>query len=104
MESTNKIIFLAAIADAFRDEEDRELGAFGKIEIPEDGNMTQILTDLFYAFKLFYNQISGADAPQSRLAIPGGLSVADSRGRSSIRVRQIPFRPFLHHLLWSRCA
>lgn len=62
MESTNKIIFLAAIADAFRDEEDRELGAFGKIEIPEDGNMTQILTDLFYAFKLFYNQISGADA------------------------------------------
>lgn len=78
MESTNKIIFLAAIADAFRDEEDRELGAFGKIEIPEDGNMTQILTDLFYAFKLFYNQISGADAdPLEFISVLTRLVVQD---------------------------
>lgn len=55
----NKIIFLTAISDAFRDEEDRELNAAGKIDIPEDGNATPILTDLFYAFKAFYTQISG---------------------------------------------
>lgn len=55
----NKIIFLAAISDAFKDEEDRELNAVGKIDIPEDGNATPILTDLFYAFKIFYTQISG---------------------------------------------
>ena len=55
----NKIIFLAAISDAFKDEEDRELNAVGKIDIPEDGNATPILTDLFYAFKAFYTQISG---------------------------------------------
>lgn len=58
----NKIIFLTAISDAFRDEEDRELNAVGKIDIPEDGNATPILTDLFYAFKAFYThytQMSG---------------------------------------------
>lgn len=55
----NKIIFLTAISDAFRNEEDRELNAAGKIDIPEDGNATPILTDLFYAFKIFYTQISG---------------------------------------------
>lgn len=55
----NKIIFLTAISDVFRDEEDRELKAVGKIDIPEDGNATPILTDLFYAFKAFYTQISG---------------------------------------------
>lgn len=55
----NKIIFLTAISDAFRDEEDRELNAVGKIDIPDDGNATPILTDLFYAFKAFYTQISG---------------------------------------------
>ena len=55
----NKIIFLTAIADAFRGEEDRELNAAGKIDIPEDGNATPILTDLFYAFKAFYTQMSG---------------------------------------------
>lgn len=55
----NKIIFLTAISDAFRDEEDRELNAAGKIDIPEDGNATPILTDLFYAFKIFYTQMSG---------------------------------------------
>ena len=55
----NKIIFLTAIADAFRGEEDRDLNAAGKIDIPEDGNATPILTDLFYAFKAFYTQMSG---------------------------------------------
>lgn len=55
----NKIIFLTAISDAFRDEEDRELNAVGKIDIPESGDATSILTDLFYAFKAFYTQISG---------------------------------------------
>ena len=55
----NKIIFLTAISDAFRDEEDRELNAVGKIDIPEDGNATPILTDLFYAFKAFYTQMFG---------------------------------------------
>ena len=55
----NKIIFLTAISDAFRDEEDRELNAVGKIDIPEDGNATPILTDLFYAFKIFHTQMSG---------------------------------------------
>lgn len=54
----NKIIFLTAISDAFRNEEDRELNAAEKIDIPEDGNATPILTDLFYAFKVFYTQIS----------------------------------------------
>ena len=54
----NKIIFLTAISDAFRDEEDRELNAVGKIDIPDDGNATPILTDLFYAFKAFYTQLS----------------------------------------------
>ncbi|WP_337675434.1 hypothetical protein [Huintestinicola sp.] len=54
-----KIIFLTAISDAFRDEEDRELNAVGKIDIPEDGNATPIFTDLFYAFKIFYTQMSG---------------------------------------------
>ena len=57
----NKIIFLTAISDAFRDEEDRELNAVGKIDIPDDGNATPILTDLFYAFKAFYAQISGGN-------------------------------------------
>lgn len=55
----NKIIFLTAISDAFRDEEDRELNAVGKIDIPEDGNAIPILTDLFYAFMVFYTQMSG---------------------------------------------
>lgn len=55
----NKIIFLTAISDAFRDEEDRELNADGKIDIPEDGDATPILTDMFYAFKAFYTQMSG---------------------------------------------
>ena len=55
----NKIIFLTAISDAFRDEEDRELNAVGKIDIPESGDATPILTDLFYAFKAFYTQLSG---------------------------------------------
>ena len=55
----NKIIFLTAISDAFRNEEDRELNAVGKINIPEGGDATSILTDLFYAFKAFYTQISG---------------------------------------------
>ena len=55
----NKIIFLTAISDAFRDEEDRELNVAGKIDIPEDGNAIPILTDLFYAFKIFYTQMSG---------------------------------------------
>ena len=30
----NKLIFLTAISDAFRDDEDRELDNIGKIEIP----------------------------------------------------------------------
>lgn len=55
----NKIIFLTAISDAFKDEEDREINAVGKIDIPEDGNATPILTDLFYAFKAFYTLMSG---------------------------------------------
>ena len=55
----NKIIFLTVISDAFKDEEDRELNADGKLDIPEDGNATPILTDMFYAFKAFYTQMSG---------------------------------------------
>lgn len=51
----NKMIFFTAIEDAFRDDEDRELDVLGKIEIPEDGNFTNIMTDLFYSVQAFFN-------------------------------------------------
>lgn len=58
----NKLIFLTAISDAFRDDEERELDNIGKIEIPEDGNLTKVMTELFYAVQTFYNLTTESEA------------------------------------------
>ena len=60
----NKLIFLTAISDVFRDDEDRELNSVGKVEMPEDGDLTNVITDLFFAFQTFFNMITnhGADS------------------------------------------
>lgn len=58
----NKLIFMIAISDAFRDDEDRELDNVGKIEIPEDGDFTKVMTELFYAVQAFYNMTTESEA------------------------------------------
>lgn len=58
----NKLIFLTAISDAFRDDEDRELDSIGRIEMPEDGDFAKVMTDLFYAVQTFFNMMTESEA------------------------------------------
>lgn len=57
----NKLIFLTAISDVFRDDEDRELDSVGRIEMPEDGDLTKVMTDLFYAVQTFFNMTTESE-------------------------------------------
>lgn len=52
---------LAALLDAYRDEEKRELGAFGKLDLAED--VTEDFTAMLLAFKVVFDRIcdDGAD-------------------------------------------
>lgn len=58
----NKLIFLTAISDAFRDDENRELDSIGRIEMPEDGDFAKVMTDLFYAVQTFFNMMTESEA------------------------------------------
>ena len=48
-EVQNKLCFITALSDCFRDPEDRELDAFDKIEINNGGNANELILDMFKA-------------------------------------------------------
>lgn len=78
----NTLVFFAAIMDAFRDEDDRELNAVGTVEIPENGDLTKTITDLFYAFRAVYNNLTDAKAdPLDFISILTRLVFQDSRSK-----------------------
>lgn len=49
--------FLVAITDVFRDREDRELEAYGKLEVPDD--LTGVVTAMLLAMRLFVRETTG---------------------------------------------
>ncbi len=51
--------FLTALSDAYQDEENRQLEAFGKMEFSEDA--TEDFTAMLLAMKAIFDQISGSD-------------------------------------------
>jgi hypothetical protein len=51
---------LAALLDAYRDEEHRELGAFGKLDLSDD--VTEDFTAMLLAFKVVFDRVCDADA------------------------------------------
>lgn len=51
--------FLTALSDVYRDEENRELEAFGKMEFSED--VTEDFTAMLIAMKLVFERIAGRD-------------------------------------------
>lgn len=52
--------FLTAISDVYKDEENRELEAFSKLELTTD-DMTDDITAMLVAFQFFVQQITGYD-------------------------------------------
>ena len=53
------VYFVAALADVYRDEEDRELGAFSPIEFGDD--VTDDFTAMLIAMKVTFEGITGID-------------------------------------------
>ncbi len=51
--------FLTALSDVYRDEENRELEALGKMEFSED--MAEDFTAMLLAMKIIFDRISGSD-------------------------------------------
>lgn len=51
-----QITFIAALTDAFKDEDDRELNCFPKVKT-ENGN--DLILAMFYAFHLVFNEYTG---------------------------------------------
>ncbi len=51
--------FLTALSDAYQDEENRQLEAFGKMEFSEDA--TEDFTAMLLAMKNIYDRVSGSD-------------------------------------------
>lgn len=53
------LCFLTALADVYRDKENRELGAFSKMEFTDD--ITEDFTALLVAMKVFFDRLAGDD-------------------------------------------
>ena len=53
------LCFLAALADVYRDEDDRELGAFSKLEVSDD--FTEDFTAMLLAMNLVCERLTGYD-------------------------------------------
>ena len=51
------LCFLTALSDVYRDEENRELEAFGKMEFSDD--LTEDFTAMLLAFKFVFDRICG---------------------------------------------
>lgn len=51
--------FVAALADVYRDEDDRELYAFEKMEMSED--ITEDFTAMLVAMSILFDRVSGFD-------------------------------------------
>ena len=51
--------FMAALADVYRDEDDRELYAFSKMEMSE--NVTEDFTAMLVAMSILFDRVSGFD-------------------------------------------
>ena len=51
--------FMAALADVYRDEDDRELYAFSKMEMSED--ITEDFTAMLVAMSILFDRVSGFD-------------------------------------------
>lgn len=51
------ITFISAITDVYRDEENRELEAFSKMDLSED--VTEDFTAMLVAMKVFFEEITG---------------------------------------------
>lgn len=51
--------FMAALADVYRDEDDRELYAFSKMEMRED--VTEDFTAMLVAMSILFDRVSGFD-------------------------------------------
>ncbi len=51
--------FLTALSDVYRDEENRELEAFGKMQFSED--VTEDFTAMLLAMKTFFDRLAGND-------------------------------------------
>ena len=51
--------FMAALSDAYRDEGDRELDAFSRMEMSED--ITEDFTAMLIAMHILFEKITGAD-------------------------------------------
>jgi hypothetical protein len=61
MNTTQKkaMHFLTALADVYRDEDNRELEAFSKMEFSDD--ITEDVTAILLAMKVFVDRITGDD-------------------------------------------
>lgn len=70
IRQSNKLVFLQAVGSCFAPAEERDPEALGTLTLPEDGNMTEVITDLFYAVQAFFNSATnGSEDPLDFLGI-----------------------------------
>lgn len=89
VRNNNKLVFLQAISLCFLPEEKRDTELLGalEVELPEDGDMAEVITDLMYAFQAFFNQVTESEidpleflAVLTRLLFQDKLALASEKG------------------------
>ena len=53
--------FLTALLDVYRDEDNRELDVFSKLDLDEDGDITEDMTAMLLAMHVLCEQVTGFD-------------------------------------------